>query len=68
LKFAGRPIAIITISIVIGFLVLTLASFIPIKYFGLLVAMALSTAALGSLIVLPAVLTITEKDQVDTQQ
>ncbi|TFG60682.1 MAG: hypothetical protein E4H36_11670, partial [Spirochaetales bacterium] len=58
LKISGRPILITTASVVAGFLVLCFSSFLPILYFGILVAMALFTAAFGTLIVLPAVLTI----------
>jgi uncharacterized protein len=57
LKIAGRPIIITTTSIIGGLLVLTFASFRPIIYFGLLVAVALFTAALGTLLILPAILT-----------
>lgn len=58
LRIAGRPIIITTSSIIGGLLVLTFASFKPIIYFGLLVAMALFTAAFGTLFVLPSILTI----------
>lgn len=57
LKIAGRPIIITTTSIIGGLLILTFASFRPIIYFGLLVAVALFTAALGTLLILPAILT-----------
>ena len=57
LKIAGRPIIITTTSIIGGLLILTFASFRPIIYFGLLVAIALFTAALGTLLILPAILT-----------
>jgi len=58
LKISGRPILITTASIVAGLLIFCASSFLPIMYFGILVAMALLTAAFGTLIVLPAVLTI----------
>lgn len=58
LMISGRPILITTISIVAGLLIFCASSFLPILYFGILVAMALFTAAFGTLIVLPAVLTI----------
>jgi uncharacterized protein len=57
LTIAGRPIIITTTSIIGGLLILTFASFRPIIYFGLLVAIALFTAALGTLLILPAILT-----------
>ena len=58
LRIAGRPIIITTSSIIGGLLVLTFASFKPIIYFGLLVAMALFTAAVGTLFVLPSILSL----------
>ncbi len=58
LMVAGRPIIITTTSIIGGLLILTFASFRPIIYFGLLVAIALFTAALGTIVILPAILTL----------
>lgn len=58
LMVAGRPIIITTTSIIGGLLILTFASFRPIIYFGLLVAVALFTAALGTLLILPAILSL----------
>jgi len=58
LRITGRPILLTTASIVGGLLVLTLASFRPIIYFGLLVAVSLLSTAVGTLIILPAFLTI----------
>ncbi len=56
MKSAGRPILLTTASVVVGLLVLTFASFLPIRYFGLLVALALLNTSLGALILLPAIL------------
>ncbi len=61
LKYTGRPIVVTSFSIVAGFLVLTFASFQPIVFFGILVALALLTAMLGTLIILPAILSLTER-------
>ena len=58
LKITGRPILLTTASIVGGLLVLCFASFVPIIYFGLLVAMALFFAALGTLLILPVILSL----------
>jgi hypothetical protein len=63
LKIAGRPIIVSTSSVIGGLLVLTLASFRPITYFGVLVAFALITAAGSTLVILPAVLTFGWKIQ-----
>jgi hypothetical protein len=58
LKSAGRPILVASISLVAGLLVLTFSQFRPVKYFGLLVSLALATTTAGALIILPAVLAL----------
>ena len=58
LAVTGRPILLTTVSIVGGLLVLSLASFRPIVYFGILVVVTLSAACASTLIVLPAILSI----------
>ena len=58
---AGRPIVLTTVSIIAGLLILTLGIFRPIVYFGLLVAFTLMAATLGTLIVLPAVMSLVLK-------
>ena len=58
LAVTGRPILLTTMSIVGGLLVLSLASFRPIVYFGILVVVTLSAACASTLIVLPAILSI----------
>ena len=60
-KISGRPIALTTISIVGGLLVLTLASFKGIFYFGMLVSFTLTFAMIGTLVILPAILAILYK-------
>lgn len=57
-KITGRPIVLTTISIVAGMLVLVLASFLPIGYFGILVSLALVGALIGTLVFLPAILVV----------
>ncbi len=60
LKITGRPILLTSLSIVGGLLVLTVAQFKPIVYFGFLVALALVATALGTLLILPAALSVRE--------
>jgi hypothetical protein len=60
LKITGRPILLTSLSIVGGLLVLTVAQFKPIVYFGFLVALALAATALGTLLILPAALSLRE--------
>lgn len=57
-RITGRPIVLTTVSIVAGMLVLILASFLPIGYFGILVSFALVGALFGTLVFLPSVLVI----------
>lgn len=57
----GRPIILTTVSIVAGMCVLIFGSFTPIKYFGLFMAVALTTAMLATLFVLPTVMLIANK-------
>ncbi len=61
LQVTGRPILLISGSVVGGLLVLTFASFLPIVYFGLLVALALLSTALATVLVLPALLALGER-------
>jgi hypothetical protein len=67
LRTTGRPIFITTAAIVCGLLVLVLASFKPIVYFGVLVILTLSSTSLATLFVMPAILAFLNrrrKDQV----
>lgn len=61
LAVAGRPIVLTTVSVVAGLLVLTLGIFKPIVYFGLLVAFTLCAATLGTVVVLPAVMSLSHR-------
>lgn len=52
----GRAMYYTTVTITIGFSILTLSSFVPTIYFGFLTAFAMITALLADLAVLPALL------------
>jgi hypothetical protein len=58
LVVTGRPIFLTSLSIVAGLLVLVLASFRPIMYFGVLVVFTLAATCASTLIVLPALLAL----------
>lgn len=60
-RISGRPIALTTISIVGGLLVLTFASFKGILYFGTLVSFTLTFTMIGTLVILPAIMAILVK-------
>jgi len=56
LRLAGRPIVLTSAAVVAGLCALLFSSFTPVAYFGFLIALALATAAAGSIIVLPAIM------------
>jgi predicted RND superfamily exporter protein len=58
MNITGRPIVLTTLAIDGGMLILGFGLFKPIVYFGLLVIITLSAACLGTVLVLPAVLSI----------
>ncbi|MCP4133109.1 MAG: RND family transporter [bacterium] len=51
---AGRGIIFNALSVIIGFVVLLLSNFMPVKFFGFLVVVTISTCLLGALVLLPA--------------
>ena len=57
----GRPIVLTTISIVMGMIMLTFGSYMPIKYFGVLMSVALMNSMLATIIILPAVIILFTK-------
>lgn len=59
----GRPIILTTISIVAGMMMFGFASYAPIKYFGLVMSVALSSTMIATLFVLPVYLTFIGKLQ-----
>ena len=65
---AGRPILHTTISIVGGLMFLLLSNFLGIVYFGLLICFSLLFTMLGTLFILPAVISIVIKDPVPDQR
>jgi predicted RND superfamily exporter protein len=58
----GRPMAITTIVLGLGFCVLGLATVKSVAYFGLLLAFALTAALLSDLVVIPALLVQLDQD------
>ncbi len=61
LKATGKPIIITSISIICGMLVLLFASYSPIKYFGVLLSMALVNTTLATLLILPSYMVFINK-------
>jgi predicted RND superfamily exporter protein len=61
LKATGKPIMITSISIICGMLVLTFASYAPIRYFGILLSLALVNTTFATLLILPSFMILVHK-------
>jgi len=55
-KSVGRALVFATLSLIVGFSVLTLSHFIPLVYFGVLVSLAMLGGLIGNLTLLPLLL------------
>jgi predicted RND superfamily exporter protein len=55
LTTTGRGIVFNGLSVVVGFCVLIISAFNPVRFFGLLVAISILTSLVGALIILPAI-------------
>jgi predicted RND superfamily exporter protein len=60
MRVVGQPIVFTSIALAVGFLILPLSNFQPIKDFGFLSATVMMLALFGDLFVLPAVITVTK--------
>ncbi len=52
----GRPITLTSVSIIAGLMVLSFASFMPVRFFGILISIALFNTLLATLFILPALM------------
>lgn len=57
---AGRGIIFNALSVIIGFMVLLISNFLPVKFFGFLAIVSITGCLLGALVVLPALCIIFE--------
>lgn len=57
----GRAIVLTTVSIVAGMLMLSFASYMPIRYFGLLMSIALTDSMLATIFILPPTIILWDK-------
>ncbi len=55
LTTSGRGIVFNALSVVIGFSVLIISTFFPVRFFGILVVVSISACLVGALLVLPAI-------------
>ncbi len=56
LRISGKGIIFNAMSVIIGFTVLTLSSFMPVYFFGFLIVMSISMCLFGALAILPALI------------
>jgi predicted RND superfamily exporter protein len=54
LTTTGRGIVINGLSVIVGFAILAVSAFSPVRFFGLLVAISIGASLVGALVVLPA--------------
>ena len=55
LTTSGRGIIINALSVVLGFAVMLISAFVPVRYFGFLVLVSISACLLGAMVLIPAV-------------
>jgi len=60
LETSGRGIVINAVSVIVGFLPLVLSSFTPLKFFGALVVISITTCLISSLLIVPAIVILTK--------
>lgn len=60
LATSGRGIVINAFSVIVGFLPLVLSSFTPLKFFGALVVISITTCLISSLLIVPAIVILTK--------
>lgn len=58
---AGKAIIFNAISVIIGFCVLIFSEFLPIKHFGILVVVSISTCLIASIILVPSILMLIDE-------
>ncbi len=54
----GRGIVFNALSVIIGFVVLLISAFLPVRFFGFLVVVTISACLVGALVVLPSLLIV----------
>ncbi len=70
LQVAGKAIIFTSLALILGFAVLTISSFKPVIFFGMLMGITMTATTIGALLILPAVIKLTQVDlaqrEVDT--
>jgi len=60
LKTSGRGIIINALSVIVGFMPLILSNFTPLKFFGALIVISITTCLISSLFLVPAIVILTK--------
>ncbi|TDO90102.1 hypothetical protein DFR79_11061 [Halanaerobium saccharolyticum] len=62
LTTSGRGITFNALSVIVGFSVLFVSGFLPVKFFAFLVTVSIATCLIGALLILPALVLVFEPD------
>ena len=55
LQTTGRGIIFNAVSVMVGFVILLISSFLPIRYFGALIVLSIAVCLVGSMVLLPSI-------------
>ncbi|MFP4021904.1 MAG: efflux RND transporter permease subunit, partial [Halanaerobium sp.] len=62
LTTSGRGITFNALSVIVGFSILFVSGFLPVKFFAFLVTVSIATCLIGALLILPALVLVFEPD------
>ena len=62
LTTSGRGITFNALSVIVGFSVLFVSGFLPVKFFAFLVTVSIATCLIGALLILPALVLVFEPE------
>jgi predicted RND superfamily exporter protein len=65
LTTSGRGITFNALSVIVGFSILFISGFLPVKFFAFLVTVSIATCLVGALLILPALVLVFEPDFLD---
>jgi hypothetical protein len=60
LTTSGRGITFNALSVIVGFSILFVSGFLPVKFFAFLVTVSIATCLIGALLILPALVLVFE--------
>lgn len=68
LKSTGRSIIFNGLGVIVGFMVLVLSVFVPIRFFGILIMLSIITCLVATLLILPSILIVFKPKFLDPKQ